>query len=277
MNFSKDKISRSDLKTNDMKRLIVKIDFIGLTSVVKFVEALKEDVCSKVYFDSYQKIAASYDEDSLASTASMLSVSEEELRSGHIHRFSSPKWDSDNRVYLDISAYCVCLEVICKNYPGFDRYGSFIGKVLNVLMCVEPFIVFKRIGLRKISAFLGLDREAIHKNVESAALPNPLVEEINPQCKYSDRFFWERYHVKVNMTRELNSGVMLKDGKKIPVLQVSLDYDVYADDKMIKEAEINGAEDVMRCIDGCLNEAQFELFKKSVTDVYLENMIRHEN
>lgn len=236
------------------------------------VNAFKE-VVSKSFGEMHRyekKLLSSLD--NTPELSNLLDIDDTILRNTFVHSFTIGKNDEEIplSVTVNISEYSIVLELESSSYPGFDIFKQLIVGTYRGLCIVEPLVEIRRIGIVKTSAFWSDNPRIIRNFVETTALPNPVVSESRPRCTYLDRFYWEERQVNVSLKRELIHGSKCsEDGERTSVWQVSLLYDVsraYPREQQKIKFDATDIEEVLNE----MNDAHFELFKRSMTLDYLK-------
>lgn len=269
---TKEEIKREHFKSNDLRFLRIRVDFGGIPNIMDLVNAFKE-VVSKSFGEMHRyekKLLSSLD--NTPELSNLLDIDDTILRNTFVHSFTIGKNDEEIplSVTVNISEYSIVLELESSSYPGFDIFKQLIVGTYRGLCIVEPLVEIRRIGIVKTSAFWSDNPRIIRNFVETTALPNPVVLESRPRCTYLDRFYWEERQVNVSLKRELIHGSKCsEDGERKSVWQVSLLYDVsraYPREQQKIKFDATDIEEVLNE----MNDAHFELFKRSMTLDYLK-------
>ena len=261
--LKKEEIRRHHFKSNDLKRLIIRLDFVGVTRIENLVFALKANFRDDFRFKRLPK-----GNGSTKGLDSLLGIDNGTLSNLPIYSFYSDNYKQpSSRLSINISEFSISLELDCMNYDGFDNYRDLTIEIFQKLNALEPFAEIKKIGIHKTSAFWAEDQKLIRGAIELEALPNPVVEEHFPQCSYSDEFYWIERNVAVKLLRQLWWGTMISGENQKPVLQVALKYDVTRDVSTAQIKQID-KEFLFETLNQ-INDAHFELFKRSMTEQYL--------
>lgn len=268
---NKNDIRREHFRSNDLKFLRIRVDFAGIPNIIDLVNVFKQ-VSSEAFGEMFRyekKLLSNIDNGS--ELAHLLDIDEAILRNSFVHSFTIGKDRKDIPFSLtvNISEYSIVLELEAVHYPGFEMFKQLIVGTFNGICSVEPLVEIRRIGLLKTSAFWAENSGIIRESVETTALPDPVVLESFPKCTYEDRFIWTERQVNVSLKRTLLHGTKIEDaGQRTPVWQVSLIYDVskaYSRDQPKVEFDSSKLSKVLDEI----NDAHFELFKRSMTIDYL--------
>lgn len=260
--LKKEDIKRHHFKSNDLKRLVIRIDFTGVRKIDNLVFALSKDV----FVDNFRFVKRLSSVNRLYSDEGFLPGSRRDpYENSPVQSFFSDDYkNTGSKLEVDISEFSISLELKCCHYDGFDDYRDLVGSIYTRLRELEPYVELNKIGVSKTSAFWADNQKIIRNAIEIEALPNPVVVERFPQCSYSDKFYWQERRVSVKLHRQLWWGKMINDVVDKSVLQVSLNYDVYRDIK-----ELGFDETKLKDTLDEINSAHFYLFKKSMTEEYL--------
>ncbi|MBJ2184666.1 MAG: hypothetical protein JFR38_09205 [Muribaculaceae bacterium] len=268
---NKEEIKREHFKSNDLKFLRIRVDFGGIPNIMDLVEAFKTVVSNSFgEMHRYEKKLLS-SMDNTPELADLLDIDDAILRNTFVHSFTIGRNDKDIplSVTVNISEYSIVLELESSNYPGFEIFKQLIVGTYKGLCIVEPLVEIRRIGIVKTSAFWSNNPQVIRNFVETTALPNPVVSESRPRCTYLDKFFWEEKQVNVSLKRDLVHGAKIsEDGERTSVWQVSLLYDVSRAYPRGKQKFKFDAKNIEEVLDE-MNDAHFELFKRSMTIKYM--------
>ncbi len=268
---NKNDIRREHFKSNDLKFLRIRIDFGGIPNIMDLVEVFKK-VVSETFGEMFRyekRLLSSIDNS--PELATLLDIDESILRNSFVHSFTISKNSEPNpiSVTVNISEYSIVLELDPSHYPGFEIFKQLIVGTFKGLCIIEPLVEIRRIGILKTSAFWSDNPKTIRNLIEKTALPSPVVPESFPRCTYEDRFIWLEQEVNVSLKRTLVHGTKIDDtGERTSVWQVSLVYDVskaYPREQQKIEFDSQKLNRVLEEI----NNAHFELFKRSMTLEYL--------
>lgn len=268
--MGKEKYTRSTQKHNNLKKVIIRIDYDGITSADKIVDLLKEDLRS--YFTSMTRSTynlAKMSFENASQIARTLSRPIEDIINVPVFEFYSSEFSgtSDN-VKLEVCNYYIALVINTKQYGGIYPYQVFSAWFLKRLFEFEPFLNIKRLGIRKMSGGTYRNIDDIGKTYEQIYYFGQTVDQGSGMIRreYQDCFWNEEKSIKVNYNRAIRS-VKISDGDM--GFQVVLDIDVYVDEGIIREKEYD-LDESFEEIFTKLNDYQYDLYKEVVTENYLE-------
>ena len=262
--YKKEEITRQHFKSNDLKRLVIRFDYQGVTIIDDFITDIK-NWFNGIYPNQF-RFRKSLFNNSLHPSYDSITAIESIPRSERVaYTFYSDALPHENsRLEISISEFSMSLEWTGSQYIGFEFFRDFISTILFRLSAMEPYVEITKIGIYKTSAFFDTDPSAIRKFMELEALPNPIVVERYPSCNYTDNFLWEEKNVIVNLNRELWWGALRNGSDEEAAYQISLNYDVY---RTFQNQKVEKEQVLMTLND--INDAHFILFKESVTEEYL--------
>ena len=271
--MSKSLYNRYSLKENQLKKILIRVDYSGVTTIDNWVESIKSGFI-KPYFASYiKKIRnnATMDFSNLEEISRTLSIPISEIIKEPIHAFSDSKFEGcEDKVALDITSLSLTLSINCVHYKNIDPYVKFMIQLIQKLLDSDSYIQIKRIGLRKIGGCEFVDMDAVYKVYEKDVVFCRLIGEEDIEManrEYTDRFLRKKEQIKVNYSR-LCRNIRIKGEDKI---QVILDMDGYVDDELIVQNKYQIPQDMESVLFDKINSYLFELFKNSVTFDYLKS------
>lgn len=268
----KSQYNRYSLEENQLKKVLIRIDYSGVTTIEKWVEVIKSSFI-KDYFDKYFKRIhnnAKIDLSRIEDLSQSLSIPISEIIKEPIHTFTDSKFrDREDKIQLDITGFYLALTIDCKKYKNIDLYIEFISKLIKLLLDSDSYIQIKRIGIRKIGGAEFNSIDEIYDTYEKESVFCKLIDKTD--VKIADREYTDRFlkgnDVKINYTR-LCRGIKVCGNEKI---QVILDMDGYIDEYLIDQNSYKFPQDIETVMKSKINDYLFELFKDSVTVKYLEN------
>lgn len=270
--MAKSIFNRYCLEENLLRKVLIRIDYSGVTNIDNWIESIKIDFI-KNYFNRYSKHLnnnAKIDLSNLGDISKSLSIPVSEIIREPVHTFIDSKFNGrTDKVRLDITAFYTTLSIDCFNYKNIDVYIDFIEKLISHLLSSDSYIQIKRIGIRKIGGDEFEDVESVYNVFEKEQFLCKLIDsssDINViNREYTDRFLNKEQDVKINYTR-LCRSVLVGDSCKI---QVILDMDGYIDEGIIQKNGYEYPRDLKKSLSDNINDYLFELFKNSVQETYL--------
>lgn len=267
----KDKYTRDTQKQNNLKQVIIRIDYDGMTSAGAVVKELGAELREK-YFSSMTRTMlnqAKLNLNNAAEIARTLSIPIEELKNIPLFVFDAQDFlGKKDTVKLEVSNIYTALIVNTQQYEGVKPYRDFITWLVSALYCIEPFLNIKRLGIRKKSGDPYESMEEINHIYEPEYYFGAIVDDGKGMIRreYQDSFWNEEKNIKVNYNRGIRTARLAngKDG-----MQVVLDIDVYVDEGIIVKNGLDFKTNFEQIFNR-LNDYQYELYKKVVTVEYLD-------
>lgn len=144
--------TRENLLSPMLKTVIIRVDFEGLTDELSFVNSIKID---KRMQDSFKQIMM------IPRHQMNVSFRPKDIEDGQlpitenqrstIYRFYDCMIGNGTKVTLDIESGSVTLAIDCQtNYHGSRDYSNFMTWLIEKLSTHDPYVRFKRLGVRKI-------------------------------------------------------------------------------------------------------------------------------
>lgn len=266
----KSQYNRYSLEENQLKKVLIRIDYSGVTTIEKWVEVIKSSFI-KDYFDKYFKSIhnnAKIDLSRIEDPPQSIPISE--IIKEPIHTFTDSKFrDREDKIQLDITEFYLALTIDCKKCKNIDLYIEFISTLIKLLLDFDSYIQIKRIGIRKIGGAEFNSINEIYDTYEKESVFCKLIDKTDVKIadrKYTDRFL-KGNDVKINYTR-LCRVIKVSGNEKI---QVILDMDGYIDEYLIDQNSYKFPQDIETIMKSKINDYLLELFQDSVTVKYLEN------
>lgn len=265
---------RHSLTHNQLKNVLIRIDYTGITNIDNWVEAFKPKMTG--YFSAYNRGVqnnARVNLTNLKEIADTLSIPIEEIRKETIHEFSGWKLD-ENTVTMSISPFFMTINIRCNNYKVIDPFLDVTSLFLQEMYEREAYFDVHRVGIRKVDGgtfdsiddiFMVYKKELFFGQEVDAVNSVPLNRE------YTYRYCLKDSSMKVNYSRQYRLLDILNVGKKHQVL---LDIDTYIDKYNMNECHYDLKESCKAVLEK-INNHQFELFAESVNEDYI-NQNKHD-
>lgn len=266
--MNKNSIDRYHVNSDLLKRVIIRIDYQGMTSVEDWITRLKNQVFSnflrysRSYMSSSQVKANRLDE-----VWNKFELPEGAFFSEPLHTFSALQIvGHEDDVRLDVTNYFTILTIDCKKYTYIDDYLEMISNYVELLLAYDKFINIKRIGIRKVSGREFEHTDNIYDVFEKYIIfPNPVDSNVLYEWQsYQDLMYKQEKGVKVNFTRQCREVKV----KNMPMVQLIVDIDAYTTTEELQMRQKNLPEDTRDVLKE-INDYIFELFKNSVNERYL--------
>lgn len=269
--MAKNTYTRENIGVNDMlKRIIIRFDYTGVTSIDKWVETFKEKETCKRNFTAYTKQqkntaqvrVSSFNDIETNGFIPVTGYSKEIL-----HVFDGKLAEFSETINLQISSTSCSLDVHCNgDYKGAKPYLDLISAYMKDFLESDTYIKINRIGLRKIDAKIYSSKEEIVADFESNYFFGIPIRDMNIESKeYKDNYVDVAKKLKTNMSRIYRQ---IKSNSE-NMHQVIFDADSYIDLEIDNELD-RKSEEIPTMLNN-LNENLFEIFRDVVTEQFLSN------
>lgn len=273
--MNKDKIERSDLKSNIMKRIIFRIDYQGvidIEDILKSFETKFEKSFKTLERTFHNKL--DFGINNIEDISETLSIPVKEIQKQEIYRFKESTLGQDN-LTLDISKYFTTLTVDCSNYEGIDLYLDFFVKLIDLLYEEEDYLKIKRVGLRKIGGSIYFERDKIFEDFNKKYF-NFDFQDTNFNSitnRYEDVLQHDDKSPVINYIRSFETGVMRDNSESKVAFQVILDIDGYYSENILNNINFGKgkAEELLKKTN---HEHLFRIFKMSMTEDFLKKHMK---
>lgn len=160
--------SRYTMRANMLRKVLIRIDYDGVTDINEWIKLFKENDELSSYFQKYTKgvqnqatISLSNMEEIAASRSIPLST----FQSEPLHRFSDAVFKDEDgilredKIVMDATSLFLTFSIDCVNYKNMDVYISFLNNYIKAFLENDKYIVIQRIGVRKLGGdvFRSLD------------------------------------------------------------------------------------------------------------------------
>jgi uncharacterized protein (TIGR04255 family) len=267
----KENFTRETQKTNNLKQVIIRIDYAGMASAERVVNKLSKELKEK-FFTSMNRTMLSQAKlnfSNAAEIARTLSIPIEELKNIPLFEFNvSPFVGTKDTVKLEVCNLYTALTVNTQEYGGVKPYRDFFTWFVGNLYAIEPFLSIKRLGIRKKSGDPYGSIEEINHIYEPKYYFGETIDHGNGMIRreYQDCFWNDEKNIKVNYNRGIRTVRLATEGIG---MQVVLDIDVYVDDGIIEKEKYDFKEHFEQIFNR-LNDYQYDLYKRAVTAEYLD-------
>lgn len=264
----KENYNRYNVSSDLLKRVIIRFDYQGMTSVDNWILQLKSQ-----NFGNFQKYNRNYMSPSqvgnyrIGEVMDSLNLPEQAIFNEPLHTFSDISLNGhSDLVRMDVTNYFTIIVIDCKDYTNIDDYIQLVVHYVELLLAFDNFIRIKRIGIRKVGGNEFENTDQIYDVFEKYVIfPNPADHNVLYEAQsYKDLMYKQDLGVSVNFTRQCREVTI---GTK-PMIQVLVDIDAYITQKDMEKRGIklpNDTQTVMNTINGYM----FELFKSCVNEKYL--------
>lgn len=264
----KEKYNRYNVNSELLKRVIIRLDYQGMTTVDSWVTQLKTQ-----NFGNSQRYSRNYLSSSqvrnyrIGEVMDSLNLPDQAIFNEPLHTFADIELEGhSDMVKMDVANYFTIIVIDCKNYTNIDDYLQLVAHYVELLLAFDPFIQIKRIGIRKVSGNEFENTDQIYDVFEKYVIfPNPADHNVLYEAQsYKDLMYKQDLGVSVNFTRQCREVTV---GTK-PMVQVLVDIDAYITQKEMDKRGIKLPNDTQAAMN-TINGYMFELFKSCVNEKYL--------
>lgn len=270
--MNKDSFTRYSMRENMLKKVLIRVDYDGVTDINNWILQLKEDDALSSCFKSYHMALqnkTSFDLSKMEEFADSNSIPLSKIKSEPLHKF----FDSDfqNRediIEMEVSNLFLVFTISCNNYKNLDPYIEYLSVYFDRFLDFDKYINLKRVGIRKVGGRVFDSLEEVGETFEEElyGLNIKSIPKKKYDLEYVDRFFDEDRRVKVNFSRRCRA--VDYEGKT--KYQALLDLDGYVDSSIILHSKFVNPGYFKQLVVS-INDYLFELYKISVTEQYLNN------
>lgn len=272
--------SRYTMRANMLRKVLIRIDYDGVTDINEWIKLFKENDELSSYFQKYTKGVQNQATISLSNMkeiAESRSIPLSTFQSEPLHRFSDAVFKDedgiqrDDKIVMDVTSLFLTFSIDCVNYKNMDVYISFLNNYIKAFLENDKYIVIQRIGVRKLGGDVfrsfedcsGTFESSVFAPLDVAILKGRLIDR-----EYVDRIIKNDETVKVNFARRCRA-IKTDDGET--VYQALLDIDGYVDKGLIEKNNYRFPNDFENVVKTKINDYLFELYKSSVTEQYLKD------
>ena len=144
--MSKENFTRYSMRENMLKKVLIRVDYDGVTDISKWVETFKSTDALKCKFSNYSQVQlnkAKFDLSNNDEIAKQRSIPIKYLESEPIHRFYDSLFTNrQDRIVMDIARLFMTFEIDCYQYKTIDDYFDYLLSYLNVFLPITfgPFL-----------------------------------------------------------------------------------------------------------------------------------------
>ena len=281
--MSKESYTRYSMNANMLKKVLIRVDYDGVTDIGKWVETVKSNASLRTKFSVYVQNYLNRAKLNLSNNdeiARQRALPVNDFESEPVHRFSDSHFPGrDDSVIMDIARLFMTFEINCKHYSTIDDYFCYLEEYFTEFLKSDPYIKIKRIGIRKLGGDSFSDFNEMRQTFEPEFFDGHKID--NDDTVVLERTFHDSYMKVLNAGTDTSRLVKINyttrcrriDGEK--PFQSILDIDGYVDEYIIKENSLTFPQDLHQTLDA-INNYMFGLYKKSVTELYLSKYGKQE-
>lgn len=269
--MSKKAFTRSNMRENMLKKVLIRVDYNGVTDIDKWILKLKKDNSLSSHFKSYNQelqSRTSFDLSNLGDFEVSNSYPSSRIKEP-LHKFYEGNFkDREDAVLMEVSGYFLVFTITCKNYINLDIYIEFLSEYFEKFLKFDKYIDIKRIGIRKVGGDEFDSIEGVGKTFEKIIFGLNIkgIPKKKFELEYVDRFFDEEQNIKVNFSRRCRTINVKGKGS---IYQALIDLDGYVDSSVMTHADFDNPNCFKQLITN-INNYLFELYKISVTEQFLK-------
>lgn len=264
-------VNRDDLRKNDLKLVLVRIDFNSIISLEDFIRQ-EEDFLNQ-NFEKYEIITLNKIDIEIANHKNIieeLKIPVKDISQEEIHRFTKNKFGEDILTF-DIGKFFMTLKIDCTKYEKIDKYLDFFNETVKKLKKSDKFLFIKRIGIRKISEKICDSIEEISKVIKSDRInisngirniKDNKLEIFN--SNNHDLLFID--NILIHYKRIFQKGTKLVDNEEQEAFRIVLDFDGFINEEITNDKLMGFMEKI--------NNLLFGLYIDTITEDYKNELRR---
>lgn len=284
--MQKSDYDRYSLNGNLLKKVIIRVDLEGATSIESIVEAIKSNEIGEKFARYQMRRIPFRGSNSQLGLRLQTNDRPDGMTSESYHVFFEYQPSRDD-VELIISNNFVCVTLKCRDYKNIDPYFELITAILYMLLDSDHYVMIKRLGIRKINAYeVPEDSDDKYFAAFEESAFKPFIKDTNFADEIGGKKCGVSYvelkdHYSMSMTGfslNINNNRLLRfidnPNDRKGYFQAILDMDGYTHNifSLIKSHNKNRIMEIMNEI----NDVLFQLYKLSVTIGYLNEHAKHE-
>lgn len=264
--MSKEKFNRSNIKSTILKRIVIRVDFIGLTDIEGCVSSLKNIMNEK--FQSFTPVSNKNYNVELPDQFSQHQIPNVNFEIKPFYRFSESLMGADNANFM-LGTDFAYIEVNCSSdYAGCDRYIRLMADSIFCILHFDPFISIKRIGLKKTDWAEFDSIQDMDNSVENPIWNNYKTSDAYMPLKksYSDLLLQKDVRTVFNIQRQVQAVEREGESKLFYVLDV----DSYKNGSLINRDDFASVDNIEKVISEQMNMPLFNYFIETFTEQYID-------
>lgn len=269
--MSKEKFNRSNVKSTILNKIVIRMDFIGLTDIEGCVNSLKRIMNGK--FKKFTPINNNNYNVVLPDQFNNFQGPNVNFEKRIIYQFSESLIGPSKANFM-LGPDFAYIEVGCdSNYEGCGEYIRLMATAVDYILRFDSFISVKRLGLRKIDIAEFDSIEAMNESVETQIWNNYKRDDAYLPLKksYSDLLLQKDVNTVFNIQRHIQ--VIEVGGQR--KYQFIFDIDSYKSGNLINNEYFANMESIEKTISEQMNQPIFNYFIETFTEQYI-NQFYHE-
>lgn len=263
--MAKNKFSRSNVKSSILKKVIIRVDFVGLTDLIGCVNGLKTIMNGK--FTKFRPINNNNYNVELNSQLSSRPVNVN-LEKKTLYQFTDCTI-GPSIANLMLGPDFAYIEINSSDeYEGCNEYIHLMANAIDSIRKFDSFISIRRLGLRKVDVAKFQDADALSQSVEIPiwGIYKKGTAYLPLKKAYSDLIFQKDVNTVFNIQRIVQE-VEEDDNRKI---QYVFDIDSYKNGNLINTDDFSTVARIEKMISEQMNEPIFNYFVDTFTEQYID-------
>jgi hypothetical protein len=279
----KEQYTRHNLTHNMLKKVLIRVDYNGVTNIENWVDTVKRDPRFNTVFNGYNQgylNQATFDLSKMEEVAKQRSMPMSAFSAAPLHRFFDSIFPGrQDKVTMEIASLFMTFQIDCNNYTNADDYFNYLTTYFDAFMHTDPYIKIERIGIRKISGGAFPSLPSMRETFEDRFFDGHQVDRDNTTM--IDREYHDRYMKQIisvphsEKTVKMNYSTRCRQIEGQNPYQAILDIDGYVDSFVINKDTLTFPADLRTTLDR-INDYMFELYKMSVTENYLSQHVQQQ-
>lgn len=263
--MSKEKFTRSNVKSSILKKVIIRIDFIGLTDMLGCVNSLKTVMQGK--FNKFQPINNNNYNVELPGKNNLQGINVN-LEKRTFYQFTESQIGTNNATFM-LGTDFATIEVNCDSrYEGCDEYIKLMAASIDCILKFDSFISIQRLGLRKIDVEEFDSVADMDSSLENHFWNNYKRNQAYFPLKktYSDLLYQKDVNTVFHIERTIQE-IEREEQKKY---QYVFDIDSYKNGNLINKDDFSSVSRIEKLISEKMNEPVFNYFIDTFTEHYID-------
>lgn len=265
--MAKDKFKRSNVKTSILKRVIIRMDFIGLTDITGCVNRLKPIMDGNFKkFNPINNKNYNVELNALQNNNHPVNVN---IETNTLYQFSDCTI-GPSQVNFMLGPDFAYLEIACsEDYEGCNEYIDLMANAIREIINLDSFISVKRLGLRKVDIVQFDDLNKMNSSIEEAIWDNYILNRACFPVKktYSDLLYQKDVKTIFNLKRIVQE-IEFENTKKY---QYTFDIDSYKNGDLLNSDVFSSTKNIRDMILKQMNEPIFYYFIETFTEQFIDN------
>ncbi len=264
--MAKEKFKRSNVKSSILKKVVIRIDFMGLTDIVGCVNSLKKVMHGK--FNTFMPISNNNYNVELPGVNNKKGVNVN-LEERTFYRFSDSQIGTSKANYV-LGTDFATIEVNCdSHYEGCDEYIKLMAKSIDCILKFDTFISIQRIGLRKFDVAEFYSEKEMEEAIECSIWNN--YKRNSAYLPLKKTYLDLLYQKDVNTVFRIQRIIQRLVNDDHQKYQYSFDIDSYKNGSLLSKDDFASEKSIENMISKKMNEPVFNYFIDTFTEQYIDD------